>query len=166
MFDENYTINNIMWEPYFFLAKASIGQLFVTLIKIQDELEEPNPVLTILQQLTAKYLEILKAETFPAKNVKFFNLIVNLPKGVSIELYKQKHRLGTVPIINVIESIKNRIIFIINRELPIPKSLDPKITMEEYEVEYNNLKTAMKSLLAEVINFETDYIKIYQLHQH
>lgn len=158
-----FDIYNVDWKPYYRLSQASIGQIIRTFINIYDKLENSKNVKLrdLLYNLILKYTDILYINDYVEQNVIYYNLIVNLPKGMNIQKNKYGYiKLGNAKINLLIECIKQRINFIINRKVPIPKNLDSNINIDDYINQFNKLKTSMINYLQVVNEFETEYYKL------
>lgn len=155
------SIDSIMWEPYYVLAKASFGQIMKTLILIHERQVNRyhNTTFTkILSSIIDPYVSILATSDYEMQNVVYHNLILNLPVGINVdnEIYG-KVQLAFARTIDLIPCLIQRTEFIINREVPIPKWPNPNIKHENYVKAFNNLKVLLVDFLKIVKNAESDF---------
>lgn len=169
IFDENYNISNVFWEPYYILSKASIGQIIYTMLYIQDPTsylyKKTNPIiLQKIREITDFYQEKLVKVSMIDKNVAFYNLIVDLPRSINVDNeIHGKIKLSHARIGQLIYALKTRITFILNR--PVPqinfKDTDTDGSNEDYnlyKISFNNMQKDMKELMDIVLEFEDYYV--------
>lgn len=168
VFDEDYNISNVFWEPYYVLSKASIGQIIYTLLYVQDPTSymhrKINPiVLQKIREITDFYQSKLVKTTLVDKNVTFYNLIVDLPRSINVDdEIHGKVRLSHARVGQLVYALKTRIDFILNR--PVPqinfKDCDTDGSNEDYNVykqSFNNMQKDMAELMKLVLDFEQFY---------
>lgn len=158
------SLGAVMWESYFILSKASIGQIVKTFNMIQDrERARGNTELPdiICANIVNPFLELLtKGNNIAANNVRCHNMLYNLPTGVSInDKYHGKIRLSNAKIGLLIKCARGRVQFIVDRDIPIPKNLSSDINIEDYINEFNELKKDMIIFLKNIDEFEKEFVK-------
>ena len=126
--DNTFQLNLKMVDhkPYYILAHASIGQIMVSFqnilsVKSKNEYEEKLYAILIpeIKKLVNEYNEMLSFTNHNEMQVRYYNLITNFPKAVSI--YEKEHSkvtMGNPKIGALIKAIKQRLDFIITREIP------------------------------------------------
>lgn len=158
MTEEILNINSVMWEPYFVLSKASAGQIIYTLIYIRDNIQDIQ-VSELLTKFIAKYENLLNSDNEIYRNVLYFNLLVNLPRSINVD----DHLYGSIKLSKakigvLIKCLKQRVQFIINREIPIPKYIE--FDIEDYSKEFLHLQDSMKNYYSDILEFEKEFVTL------
>jgi hypothetical protein len=154
-------LNYVDWKQNYKLSEASIGQIMVSFrnilnVKPKNNYEEIlySHIKPDIQNLINKYEQILDCKNFIEQNVKYFNLIDNLPFGVKI--LDNEHGnvlLGRAKLGFLIRAIIQRITFIENRELPI--CYQDNIVMKE---EFEQLKIKITEFKQDIWKFEVIFV--------
>lgn len=155
-----YSINSVMWEPYFILSKASLGQIMYTLYHIKNNINNLE-IQNLLSTLVTKFENILISDNQLEKNVLYFNLIVNLPYSININNHLHNRiRLSKARIGILIKCLKQRVQFIIDREIPVPKYMDPTY-LPEFPEKFTKLQNIMKGFLVDIVEFEQQFVALF-----
>ena len=161
--DSNYqlSLDSVKWNRNYSLSRASIGQImrsFNNILSVNPKniYEETlyKHLKPEVQKLMDDYNQLLLCDNAYNFNVRYYNLIVNMPKDVSI--YNQEHgniRLGNPKIGALIKASKQRIDFIINREIPYICKQDQNI-----HIEFIKLQQDMIKFKETLINFEKQFV--------
>jgi hypothetical protein len=163
------SINQINWNPNYILSKASIGQIIVSfknILKVREKNNYEHKLYSRLkpavQYLIDKYSDILICNSLKEYQVKYYNLIVNMPNHVSI--YPDEHNMiymRNAKIGQLIKAAKQRIRFIIYRDTP-----EIYLNDEETKNEWENLKIQMDNFYNEIFHFENEFlISIDEAHK-
>jgi hypothetical protein len=164
------TLDMVNWRPSYRLSKASIGQIMKSFEKIQ-KVKPKNTYEDILYGklkssvtiLLSSYNELLVSTNDVEYNIRFHNLIVDLPYNVTIN--ENEHNniyLGTARIGALIEAAKQRLEFIINRPVPTICQATPQL-----EQEFVKLKTLITDFRDVLMDFEEAFIEaIDYAHKH
>ena len=160
--DYNLNLGLVDWHPYYLLSKGSLGQIMVSFSKIKStnpkniyERSLYQKLNIIIKGLVDRYDEMLQCNSEEEKNVKFHNLIVNLPRGISI--YNDIHgniKLGYAKIGQLIYATYQRIDYILERETPTIYENDA-LLLEEF----NKMKNELSIFRAEFELFETSFVE-------
>lgn len=160
--DYNLNLGLVDWHPYYFLSKGSLGQIMVSFSKINSTNPKNIYERTLYQKLNIiikglvdRYDEMLQCNSEEEKNVKFHNLIVNLPKGVSI--YDDIHgyiKLGYAKIGQLIYAAYQRIDYILDRDIPTIYENNDLLLKE-----FNKMKDELAIFRTELESFETSFME-------
>ena len=169
--DENGTrlsLDNVDWKGHYVLARASIGQIIRTLqnVKIHAEKKKSSVkpyemtlnvgLCDIISDLLDNYEKMLCFESDIERDIAFFNIIVNLPKDIVINAEKHGQiYLNRANIGNLIQAMRQRVDFILNRDIPDRYTDDP----EQLTV-FNSLKEKLLNFKNDIDTFEQDFIDI------
>jgi len=156
------TLESVIWKFNFTLSRASIGQIMVSFQNIL-KVRPKNTYESILydqlipatQKLINKYSIILSYQNKNEYNVKYYNLIVNLPNNISIN--DEEHgqiKLGHAKVGALIHALKQRIEFIIRRDMPELYKQDINLCDE-----FTKLQKNMIEFKQSVIEFENEFVQ-------
>lgn len=155
------SLGSVDWKPNYVLSRASIGQIMVCFSKIlyvvpkniyEDKLYEKLKPLT--EHLLNDFKNLLTYTGDKDRDVKFYNLLINMPINVSVNdredgLIKLKYaKIGSL-----IKAAKQRIKFIIERDAP-----ERYLGDQELLQEFNNLKSRIKNFLDTMNDYEAEFI--------
>lgn len=156
------TLDRVRWNRNYTLSRASIGQImksFNNILSVHPKniYEETlyKHLKPEVQKLVDSYNQLLLCKDAYNFNVRYYNLIVNMPKDVSI--YNQEHgqiRLGNPKIGALIKASKQRIDFITDREVPSICKQDQNI-----HIEFVKLQQDMIKFKETLINFEKQFVQ-------
>lgn len=163
------SLDQVNWKSHYKLHKASLGQIIASFRNILKAEPKNKYEITLYYRLKPAveilidiYNEILKCDSLKEHDVKYFNLIYDMPKLV--EVYPGEHgdiRLRKPKIGALIKASKQRIKFIMEREIPGKYFGD-----DESIQEFNNLKSQMKDFESIILDFEAEFIlAINEAHQ-
>lgn len=152
-------LNMVNWRPNYILAMASIGQIMVSFSKIKNLVPKNSyeSVLYIklnknISILLEKYNDLLKYNSNAEREVKYYNLIVDLPKNTFIDdkdnIYLKNARIG-----KLVNASKQRINFILNRDIPFRYKNNVL-----YENAFVQMRDELKEFYETLINFEKDFV--------
>lgn len=174
------SVTNIPIEHGYVITKASIGQLmsrlfFLVQIGYQDTQLSANSnseyhnliykrciskfFSTRLNQFVQKYEDILKCENSWENAVKDYNIgSVGLPKGMIIpQKINGTNKLSRSKIGDIIQAVKQRADFIINRE--VPTIYDSHEDHQYYRMYFVKMQDEIKQFWPEIESFESDWIR-------
>jgi len=151
----------VNYKPYFILAHASIGQIIVCFQNImgcqaKNVYEEKLYAIIMpeIQILLDEYNEMLSSNSYEEMQVKYYNLLIDLPKGVSINQKEHsKIKMNNVKIGSLIQATKQRLEFIITRPTPTIYQYNENLLKE-----FNKLQNDSKLFLDSIINFEHVFV--------
>jgi len=151
----------IDWKPYYRLCYSSLGQIMVSFTKVLNVTPKNNYEITLygilkpaLTDLIDSYKQLLHFESENEKNVKFHNLIVGLPYGVSV--LENEHGdmfMGRAKIGQLIRASKQRIEFMLTREAPMIY----KKNLELFD-SFINLRNEINKFRDDMNSFEIEFI--------
>ena len=141
------------FKLHYVLSKASIGQIMVCFqnvlkIKPKNQYEEKLYAIIIpeITKLVDQYNEMLFVESYSEMIVRYYNLLINLPIGTSINDEEHgKIKMKNPKIGFLIQAAKQRLRFLLDREIPeiykINNSLldEFNILRDDVTVFYNNM---------------------------
>lgn len=155
------SLDNVIWKHYFKLSQASLGQIiisFCNILKVQPknqyEINLYENLKPLVHQLVNNYNTILVYTNKNEHDIKYYNLIVNLPKTVSIN--EEQHGqiiLGHAKIGCLIQAAKQRIEFIIGRDIPDVYKQDQNLS----EL-FLQLQKDMRKFKDDMIEFEKAFV--------
>ncbi len=158
-FDLN--LSQVMWKPHFILSGASISQIITSFSNIlrvnpknQYEITLYRHLKPAIVKLVNAYNNILKCNTLKEQQVKYYNLIVSMPFGVSV--YDEEHgviMLRNAKIGALVKAAKQRLMFIQERDIPMIYTNDPEILRE-----FNNMKSQIGNFNIILNQFEKDFV--------
>lgn len=156
------TLDMVKWDSRFKLSRASIGQIMKSFMNILNTKEKNVYEETLykiikpeIKLMLDHYNKLLEYHNIFDFNVKYYNLIVNMPGNVSVQ--EEDHGkvfLGNPKIGKLIQAAKQRTEFIINREVPMVCKSDPGI-----HIEFVKLQQNMVEFRETIINFEKKFIQ-------
>jgi hypothetical protein len=159
----NYDLNldQVHWSSKCSLSRASIGQIMVSFKNILRA-QPRNLYQTILytrlkpavEALVNAYCEIIRCVNSKEQQIKYFNLIVGLPHNTII--FPGEHNfifLRNPNIGALIKAIKQRITFILERDIPIIYRNDSTLNDE-----FLNLRRQIQNFKLDVLTFEEEFI--------
>ncbi len=167
------SLDNVDWKGHYVLAKASIGQIIRTLqnVKLHAEKKKSSVkpsgikpyemtlnegLCDIISDLLDTYEKMLCFQSDIERDIAFFNIIVNLPKDIVINAEKHGQiYLNRANIGNLIQAMRQRVDFILNRDIPDRYTDDP----EQLTV-FNSLKEKLLNFKNDIDTFEQDFIDI------
>lgn len=159
---EPLSINKIYYNPYQQLCEAGIGQIVIQINKIQI-IKPRVPYQIILNEwfnknipiLVELYLRILKkGESMEDRLVREYNLTQPLPEHVKVLPNKHKKIMKNINMGNLIEGLKQRTIFIIQRSVPSFYTNDTEINA------FVSLQQDMFDFYTFICYFEKDFRRI------
>jgi len=159
------TLDKVQYNRKYELHRASIGQIMVSFKLIATNPFHPkNTYQQVFGDLTSAaatklveaYEKILVCENDKEKNVKFFNLIVNLPKNITIdEEHHANMHLGSSSIGSLLDALKQRIDFIVKREVPDKCKADDDL--QKYFIQ---MQREIDEFYDDVDDFEAEFVTI------
>lgn len=158
----NLTLDLVEWKPYYSLSKSSVGQIMYSFQRILNVIpkniyeETLYEILKpLIENLVNEYCKILLCSSIVENNVKYYNLIGKMPTNVSIcESEHGMIKLKKPKIGKMISALKQRISFILKREIPTLY-----LQNDEYLKEFNNMRIEIKNFEEIVNNFEQEFIE-------
>lgn len=155
-------LDQVNWNSNYILSKASLGQIMVSfrnILKVNPknlyETTLYGNLKPAIKSLLDVYCNILNCKNLKEYNVKYYNLIGNMPSSVS-ELHDEHGciRMKNAKISALIKASKQRTDFIIQRETPLMYLDD-----SEYLIEFTNMKMQLANIFVkQLLEFETDFI--------
>ena len=144
--ENSLSLTMVDWKSYYVLSKASIGQIMVCFSKILNvmpknvyEIKLYEKLKPATEKLLNEFNKLLIYNDAKDKDIRYYNLIVNLPKNISInDAENGLVILKSAKIGLLIKAIKQRISFIIEREIP-----ERYLTDQELLQGFNNLRSNM-----------------------
>ena len=148
------------------VSQASIGQIIKSLNNVVNlhakniyEITLYSKFNSIIPQFIDEYNKLLKCSNQLEYIVKYYILIVKLPYGVEIPINNHNNiRLGKPRVGELIKAARQRIDFIIEREMPIVYQ-----TFEPYRHEYLKMIEQLKDFLVKLDEFEKDFVNAIDL---
>lgn len=162
---DSSVINQIYYNPYQPLCEAGIGQIIIRINKIQI-MQPKVPYQIILNKWFSKnipvlvelYLDILKkGESTEDKLIREYNLTHPLPEHVKVLPNKHKKIMKNINMGNLIEGLKQRTVFIIQRNVPSFYTNDNEINA------FVLLQKDMLAFYAFICYFEAEFIKVINI---
>ncbi|QKF94260.1 hypothetical protein QKU48_gp0802 [Fadolivirus algeromassiliense] len=163
------TLDMVNWKPFYSLSRASLGQIMVSfknILKVAPKNTYETALYSRLKPavegLLECYNDILKFNSPVERDVKYYNLIVNLPHGVSEnEQHHGSIQMRNAKIGKLIEAAKQRIQFIETRETPVMYT-----TNQNYLQEFNKMKNQLNDLKDTLDDFEEEFVEaVDQAHK-
>jgi hypothetical protein len=165
----NLELDEVDWKPNYVLSKSSIGHIIFTFKKILNvkpkniyETTLYDLLKPLLKQLLLEYNRVLLCSNIVERDVKYFNLIGNMPSYISIN--NEEHgniKLKKPKIGMMINALKQRIIYILNREIPFLYQQN-----ENYLIEFKKMRFQLNNFEDFVNSFENEFIDaIDQAHK-
>lgn len=164
-------LESVNWQPHYRLSKASIGQIMITFESILKKMKAKTElniyeqtlnsrVIPKMESIVDQFKKILSnSDNDFKKQVIFYNLIVDLPKGVMIDNDKHgKIFLKHANIGGLLEAARQRLSFILEREIPEIYKTDPNLDAAFY-----CLRVELAIFLNEVIDFEDYFMESIKL---
>jgi len=160
-FSGQHTLDMITIESYYCLSRASLGQIIKTLLNILNNIPKNtyeknlySRLKPAIEYLVGYYTDILKYSNNIEKDVKYYNLIVNLPKSISVnEIEHGNIKLKYAPIGKLIVAAKQRLEFIETREIP-----KLYIDNELYLKEFIKMKKQLVNFTYALKDFEYEFV--------
>ena len=162
------SLDCVDWKRHYILSKASLSQIMISFWNVSGiEAKDGNYYEKVLyeklkpavEKLIECYHDILCYENVIQKNIKFHNLIVNLPKNVTINQHEDgKIKMGDAKIGKLIAAAKQRINFIQIRDVPIMYANN-----ESYLQEFNKMKEELNLLMETLCDFEKAFAEAVKL---
>lgn len=157
--NKELSLDLVNWKPNYILAMASIGQIMVSFSKIKNlvpkntyEIILYEKLNKIVHTLLIKYNNLLKYNSNVEREVKYYNLIVDLPKNTFIDdndnIYLKNAKIG-----KLVNASKQRINFILNRDIPMRYKKDIL-----YEDAFIKMRDELKEFLNTMNDFEKDFV--------
>ena len=161
----NLTLNLVDWKPHYILARASLGQIMVSLNKISKVKAKNmyekilyNKLKILIEELMNGeygYNKLLQCENINEKNVKFYNLVVNMPSNISIFNEDHGHmKLRNAKIGQLIKASKQRIEYILKRDIPELYQNNEKLLNE-----FNKMKIDLDNFKNLLEDFEENFVE-------
>jgi len=155
------SLNQVLWKPHFTLSSASISQIitsFNNILKVnpknQYEITLYQHLKPAIEKLVNEYNDILKCNNLKEQQVKYYNLIVSMPFGVSV--YDEEHGrilMRNAKIGALVKAAKQRLIFIQERYTPVIYINDME-TLQEFD----NMKLQIGNFNIVLNQFEKDFV--------
>lgn len=155
------SLDQVNWNPSYILSKASIPQIIISfknILKVNPKNEYETTLYQRLKPaveiLINAYDEILRCKNLKENQVKYYNLIINMPSSVTI--FHKEHgriRMSNAKIGALIEACKQRIKFILERDIPSLYLTDHEILQE-----FNKMKSQMENFEYNLLDFEAEFI--------
>ena len=158
----NLSLDQVELKNWFKLNRSSLGQLLGQLQKV--DIKNPNNEYKIsfkawiknsgdIQELVSAYNNILRSNSKIEYNVKKVNLLGNLPKDIIVNTSHNDTNLNKSRIGDIIRASKQRIIYMITRELP-ERYMDDK----KERIEFRKIQFQMVWFLLVMIKFECKFV--------
>jgi hypothetical protein len=155
------SLNMVDWKANYVLSKASIGQIMVCFSNILKvipknvyEIKLYEKLKPAIEKLLSEFNKMLMYKEVKDRDVKFYNLIVNMPNNVSInDVEAGSIVLKSAKIGALIKAMKQRINFIKDREFPQRYLEDQELLQE-----FHNLRMVINNYLNAVNDFESEFI--------
>ena len=162
-------IKDIKYEKYYKLCSAGIGQIIRAIHEkqIHNIDNEHKKKLSLFfeennQALIDSFIKIyLNTENEYDKQIRKYNLMNGkLPRKIKINEEKHNIKIGRAKMGQLIKALKQRINFIIERE--IPEYYKNKEENINYMLGFKKLQQDMKEFLNEILIFESNYILLFR----
>ena len=148
------------------VSQASIGQIIKSLNSVVNlkakniyEITLYSKFNSFIPQFIEEYNKLLKCTNQFEYLVKYYILIVQLPYGVEIPINNHNYiNLGKPRIGELIKAARQRISFIIEREIPMVYQI-----LELYRQEYLKMIEQLKDFLIKLNEFEKDFVNAIDL---
>lgn len=159
---KSLTLDAIDWKPFYVLSKSSIGQIMISfknILKVTPkniyETKLYGRLKPAVEGLIGHYNDILQYENDIEKDVKFYNLIVNLPIGVTINDQEDGNiTMKFAKIGKLIKAARQRINFIETRTVP-----QMYVSNEDYLRQFNKMKEELQDLQETFDDFENEFLE-------
>ena len=157
------------WKPYYILSKASIGQIMMCFTKILNVVPKNTYELKLYEYLKpstttliSEFKKLLIYDNDIERDILFYNLIINLPKTVSVNDEEDGLiKLRSAKIGYLIKAIKQRIKFIQERDIP-----QRYVNNLEQLEKFNSLRSNINNFNSMVCIYESEFIvAIDQAHR-
>ncbi len=142
------------------LDRASLGQIMRRMMDVQ--IKNPKNSYEIVldeffrsktSELVNAYNKILECWSFEEYEVKLYNLIGKLPPGLKIEIpIRKTNLLSRASMGDMVVAIKQRINFILTRDLPVMYTFRP-----EYKDAFLKMQTELSEFLEKVEIYEEEF---------
>jgi len=114
-----------------------------------------------IPNIVNEYLELLEYKTKKQWAVNYFNLIGPLPPQLYINEEEHNMILKKSNLGNLLKALKNRIHFMLNRDIP-PMYLHDC----EYLEHFNDIRSKLKMFDQNIDNFEKEFVKAIDMAHH
>ena len=169
--DFDLHLDLVDFSKYYILSRASLGQIMTSFANINFTFSIKNNIYQnvlyqllniIIPDLICSYYKLLKCNSFIEKEVKFYHLIVNIPHNLEIVLNNHNIvNLGKPKIGELITAIKQRIDYILNKQIPILYN-----GKQSHIEEYNKLLIQLKGFKDNLLKFEKCFIDAISKARH